>query len=126
MTNNNVKPKEIVMRTKVIATALIASIGALVAASGSADAHQRWRYDYSKREARQSALISQGVHNGTLTNHEVFMLRREHVRIARLRKAFGMDGHLNWRERQAIRYAQDAATQHIMHERNDREGRRVW
>jgi hypothetical protein len=114
------------MKTKVIATALIASIGALVGASGSADANQRWRYEYSKREVRQSALISQGRRAGTLTHHEVFMLRREQARIANLRRAFSRDGHLNWSERQTIRFAQDAATQHIIHERNDREGRRWW
>ena len=114
------------MTTKTIATALIASFAALVAASGSADAHQRWRYDYSNREARQSALISEGRRAGTLTNHEVSMLRREQARISHLRRAFSMDRRLTWNERQTLRYAQDAATQHIFHERNDREGRRTW
>ena len=114
------------MKTKLIATALIASIGTLVAATGSASAHQRWRYAIDKREATQHQLIRQGRHSGALTWRETVMLRREQIRIARMEHAFRADGHLSWNERQAIRFAQDAASQHIYHERNDREVRRWW
>jgi hypothetical protein len=113
------------MIAKHIAAALAATIAALAAAA-PADAHQNWRYDINKRMARQSHLISQGAHDGSLTRSEVFMLRREQARIGHLRRAFAMDGRLNWRERQALRYVQDAATQHINHERHDREARRWW
>jgi hypothetical protein len=117
---------ERVMQTKLIAAALLLSTLGSVTLATSADAHQRWRYAVDKREAKQHYLIHQGRRSGALTWRETVMLRREQVRIARMERAFRADGHLSWSERQALRYAQDAASSHIFHERNDREGRHYW
>ena len=114
------------MQTKLIAAALLLSTFGMTAVSTTASAHERWRYSGEKREAKQQFLIHQGRRSGALTWRETVMLRREQMRIARMEHAFRSDGHLSWSERQALRYAQDAASNHIFHERNDREGRRYW
>lgn len=114
------------MQTKLIAAALLLSTLATATFATSASAHERWRYAVDKREAKQHHLIHQGRHSGALTWRETVMLRREQIRIARMERAFRADGHLSWSERQALRFAQDAAASHIFRERNDREGRHYW
>jgi hypothetical protein len=114
------------MQTKLIAAALLLSTLATATFATTASAHERWRYAVEKREAKQHHLIYQGRRSGALTWRETVMLRREQIRIARMERAFRADGHLSWSERQALRYAQDAASTHIFHERNDRGGRRYY
>ncbi len=114
------------MQTKLIAAAvLVAAMGTTLAAS-TASAGERWRYAVEKREARHLQLIHQGRHSGALTWREAVKLRREQMRIARMERAFRADGHLSWSERQALRYSQDAAANHIFRERNDRQNRRHY
>lgn len=114
------------MQSKWIATAALFSTIAAASLASPASAGERWRYETDKRQAKQHQLIREGRHSGALTWRETFMLRREQVRIARMERAFRANGHLSWSERQSLRYAQDAATAHIFHERNDGQGRRYW
>jgi hypothetical protein len=114
------------MQTKLIAAAVLLSTLAMTTLATSASAHERWRYAVDKREAKHHQLIHQGRHSGALTWRETVKLHREQVRIARMEHAFRADGHLSWSERQALRYAQDAASNHIFQERNDRQGRHYW
>jgi hypothetical protein len=114
------------MQTKWIAAAILLSTLGVTMQASTASAHERWRYAVEKREARHHALIRQGRHSGALTWRETVLLRREQIRIARMEHAFRSDGRLSWNERQALRFAQDAAANHIFHERNDREHRRHY
>jgi hypothetical protein len=114
------------MKTKLISAALLSSFGTLVAASGTADASERWRYEVDARQARHMELIREGRANGTLTSSEFQMLRHEQFRIGRAKRAFLADGRLDWNERQTLRYAQDAANTHIFQERNDHQKSRRW
>jgi hypothetical protein len=87
--------------------------------STSANAHERWRYETDKRQAKHSDLIREGRRNGSLTFWEAYRLRREQSRIAQLERAYKSDGHFGRNERRAVRYAQDSAAQHIFSQRND-------
>ncbi len=114
------------MKTKLIAVALFAQVSALTGAAGSADASERWRYEIDARQARQMQLISEGRDKGMLTWRETRSLRGEQFRIANMKRVALNDGRLDWTERQSIRFAQDAANEHIFTERNDGERRRWW
>lgn len=111
------------MNTKWIASAVLFATLAMTAQSSTASAAERWRYEVDKRQAKQHQLIHQGRHSGALTWREALKLRREQIRIARMERAFRADGRLDASERQALRYAQDAATAHIFQERNDGQRR---
>lgn len=114
------------MNSKLIATTVLLSTLGLTSLASTASAAERWRYEVDKRQARQHQLIHQGRHAGSITWREAYLLRREQARIARMERAFRADGHLSWSERQALRFAQDSATAHIFHERNDGQHRRYW
>ena len=114
------------MKTKMLVAALLSTIGTLSAASGSANAADRWRYEVDARQARHMELIREGRANGTLTWGEFQTLRHEQFRIARAKRAFLADGRLDWNERQTLRYAQDVANTRIFQERNDHQKSRRW
>lgn len=114
------------MKTKIIAAAALFATLGVTAGASTASASERWRYEVDKRQAKQHQLIREGRRAGSLTWRETFLLRREQMRIARMERTFRADGHLSWSERQALRYAQDSATNHIFVERNDVEHRRHW
>ena len=114
------------MKIKLIAASMLTTYAALFAASGSASAHERWRYEIDKRQARHMELIREGRQLGMLTWNEVRQLRGEQFRIKRKTRAALADGTLDWTERQSIRYAQDAANTHIFQQRNDGERRWSW
>lgn len=114
------------MTPKLIASAILFATLAVTATASTASAADRWRYEVDKRQAKQHQLIHEGRHAGKLTWREALLLRREQARIARMERAFRADGRLSWSERQSLRFAQDAATQHIFQERNDAQHRRYW
>ena len=114
------------MKTKLIVTALFAQVAALTGAAATADAAERWRYEIDARQNRHLELISEGRVNGMLTWRETRQLRGEQFRISNMKRVALADGRLDWTERQSIRYAQDAANEHIFAERNDGERRRWW
>ena len=114
------------MTSKWIAAAVLFSTLAGTAATSTASAAERWRYEVDKRQAKQHELIREGRRDGRITWRESYLLRREQLRIARMERAFRADGHLSWRERQILRNAQDAATAHIFQERNDGQNRRHY
>ena len=114
------------MKTKLMATALFTQVAALTGAAATADASERWRYEIDARQNRHMELISEGRVNGMLTWRETRTLRGEQFRISNMKRVALADGRLDWTERQSIRYAQDAANEHIFAERNDGERRRWW
>lgn len=109
---------------------LIVSTLAATAGASTAGAHERWRYEVDKRQTKHSELIREGRRSGTLTFWEAYRLRREQARIAQLERSYRSDDGLQRRERQALRYAQDSAAQHIFSQRNDHQTswwrRNVW
>lgn len=113
------------MTAKLIAAALLTTT-TLVATATTASAGERWRYEVEDRQARHMELIEEGLHQGTLTRGEYRSLRREQFRISRMKRSFLADGDLSWNEKQSLRYAQDAANNHIFQERNDHEKSRRW
>lgn len=114
------------MTSKWIAAAVLLSTLTGTAVTSTASAAERWRYEVDKRQAKQHDLIREGRRDGRITWRESYLLRREQMRIARMERAFRADGRLSWSERQALRHAQDAATAHIFHERNDAQSRRHY
>lgn len=114
------------MKTKLIAAALISSFGTLVAASGSAGASERWRYEFEKRQARHYELIREGRHDGTITWGEGHRLHREVVRVAGIARSYRADGYLDRSERQELSFAQDGLSQLIFQERNDHQKSPRW
>lgn len=114
------------MLTARFATALFATIGISVVSAGQASAREQWRYEIDKRQARHLELIAEGRDGGMLTGREARRLRSEQIRIARMKNQFLADGDLDWNERQALRFAQDAANEHIFEARNNTERRRWW
>lgn len=106
--------------------ALTSMFLALAASSDHAEAREQWRYEVDKRQARHFELIAEGADNGMLTRREVRRLRGEQMRIARMKRAFLADGGLDWPESQTLRYAQDAANEHIFRARNNEDRRRHW
>jgi hypothetical protein len=114
------------MASKLIASVLVLTSVLSVAGTSNASAHERWRYEVDKRQAKQHQLIHEGRRSGALTWREALKLKREQLRIARMERAFRADGRLSKSERLALRYAQDSATTHIFEERNDGQQRRRW
>ena len=114
------------MTKTLIASALITSFAALALTSGGAAARENWRYEIDKRQIRHHQLIAEGRESGVLTWREAKRLRGEQIRIARMKNQFLADGDLDWNERQALRFAQDAANQHIFEARNNADRRRWW
>lgn len=114
------------MTKPLTAAALITSLASVLATTGAAEAREQWRYEIDKRQARHHELIQEGRDTGTLTWREARRLTVEQVRIARMKTQFLADGHLDWNERQALRFAQDAANQHIFEARNNADRRRWW
>lgn len=110
--------------------ALLLSTFTATTASTTASAHERWRYEVDKRQTKHTELIREGRRSGNLTFWEAYRLRREQARISQLERTYRSDGGLQRRERQALRYAQDSAAQHIFSQRNDHQTswwrRNVW
>ena len=107
-------------------TLMLFAVPAIAVMPSPGQAHENWRYEIGKRQSRHMELIREGRENGTLTWGEYRRLTSEQARISRLQRVYLADGHLDGNERQSLRYALDAAKEHIFSARNDADHRRRW
>ena len=107
------KTTTIALGVLIAGTTLAAAYGSSTPGIDATQANQRWR-------------IEQGRRDGSLTPAEYRRLLDEQRRIEMMESQAKADGHVSHAERERIRRAQDAASQHIYQERHDSERRRGW
>jgi hypothetical protein len=76
-----------------------------------------------QRQANQDKRIDQGVASGQLTRREARRLEREQHAIDRAEDRAKADGVVTQQERARLHHRQDRASQHIRHQKHDRQAR---
>lgn len=114
------------MTPKLIATTLLVATGSLLSNASTADAGERWRFEFDKRQVRQYELVREGREEGTLTWRETLRLNTGLKGISRQARIFAAYGGIDAYEANELREAQDQMTRRIFEYRNNADGRRRW
>jgi hypothetical protein len=76
-----------------------------------------------QRNINQEKRIEQGIQSGQLTNREVGKLERGQASVDRREARAGADGHVGRAEERNIQAAENRQSNHVFHEKHDRQKR---
>ncbi len=84
---------------------------------------QRMQADV-QRNVNQEQRIANGLHDGSLTNHEAARLERGQARVDRREAVAGRDGHVGTVEQQRVQRAENVQSRRVHRERTDAQLRK--